>query len=100
MIKKIRKEKKMNSITTTITITIAIIGCIMSVISFYLSRQDKTSNDTGKEAYERGKIDATLQSIMQKLDKIEKKLEVYDIEIETRVEKAIEQHIKEYHKGE
>ena len=34
------------------------------------------------------------------LNKIENKLDTYDTEIDDRIEKAINNHIKEYHKGE
>ena len=36
-------------------------------------------------------------SIMQKLDKIEAKLDTFDSDIENRIKEALEHHVKEYH---
>lgn len=82
-----------------ITLSIAIIGCIISVVSFFNGRKDKSNDEVSKMQYNQGKTDQILKNIMDKLDKIEAKLDSYDNEIDTRIDKAIEIHIREYHKG-
>ena len=41
-----------------------------------------------------------IKQILAKLEKIDKKLDTYDREIEERIKIAIENHIAIYHKGE
>ena len=55
---------------------------------------------TKDESYHLGQIDTKLKNIEIMLNKIENKLDTYDSEIDDRIEKAINNHIKEYHKGE
>ena len=84
----------------TITLTISIISAVISVSSFVLNRKDKSNNDVKDESYHLGQIDTKLKNIEIMLNKIENKLDTYDSEIDDRIEKAINNHIKEYHKGE
>lgn len=84
----------------TIALAISIIGVVISVSSFVLSRKDKSNNDVKDESYHLGQIDTKLKNIETMLNKIENKLDTYDSEIDDRIEKAINNHIKEYHKGE
>ena len=84
----------------TIALAISIIGVVISVSSFVLSRKDKSNNDVKDESYHLGQIDTKLKNIEIMLNKIENKLDTYDSEIDDRIEKAINNHIKEYHKGE
>lgn len=80
-----------------ITFAIAIIGSIISVTTYFDNKKNKSNSNVAKEQYEKGKLDATLNSILEKLNKIENKLDNYDKEIEERIEIAIKHHIKEYH---
>lgn len=82
----------------TIALIISIIGCTISVISFALTRKDKSNKDTETESYKFGKLDMQLENIMEKLTKIEDKLDFYDKDIDERIGKAIENHIAIYHK--
>lgn len=84
----------------TIALVISIIGVVISVSSFVLNRKDKSNNDVKDESYHLGQIDTKLKNIETMLNKIENKLDTYDSEIDDRIEKAINNHIKEYHKGE
>lgn len=84
----------------TIALVISIVGVVISVSSFVLSRKDKSNNDVKDESYHLGQIDTKLKNIEAMLNKIENKLDTYDSEIDDRIEKAINNHIKEYHKGE
>lgn len=83
-----------------VTLAIAIISCVISVSSFALNRKDKSNKDTKDESYHLGQIDTKLKNIEIMLNKIENKLDTYDSEIDDRIEKAINNHIREYHKGE
>ena len=80
-----------------ITFAIAIIGSIISVTTFFDNKKNKSNKDIAKEQYEKGKLDSTLANIMQKLDKIEAKLDTFDSDIESRIKDALEHHGKEYH---
>lgn len=81
-----------------ITIAISIISVVIAVSSFVLNRKDKSTNDASKENYRLGMIDEKLTNIEKTLVKIEDKLDSYDKEIEDKIQKAIEHHIKEFHK--
>ena len=84
-----------------VTLAIAIIGCVISVSSFALNRKDKSSKESGDSNYRQGQLDMQIKQILAKLEKIDKKLDAYDREIEERINVALEHHVKEYHqKGE
>ena len=84
-----------------VTLAIAIIGCVISVSSFALNRKDKSSKESGDSNYRQGQLDMQIKQILAKLEKIDKKLDTYDREIEERIKVALEHHIREYHqKGE
>lgn len=84
--------------TITITLAISIISVVITVINFALNRKDKAVKDT-KETnlelinYRLNELDKNVQKILDKLDN-------YDNEIDVRIEKALEIHIKEYHRGD
>ena len=80
-----------------VTFAIAIIGSVISVTTFFDNKKNKSNKDIAKEQYEKGKLDSTLANIMQKLDKIEAKLDTFDSDIENRIKEALDHHIKEYH---
>ena len=80
-----------------ITFAIAIIGSVISVTTFFDNKKTKSNKDIAKEQYEKGKLDSTLSNIIQKLDKIEAKLDTFDSDIESRIKEALEHHVKEYH---
>lgn len=84
----------------TIALAISIIGCVISVSGFVLGRKDKSVKDNGDTSYRQGQLDMQIKQILQKLDKIEKHLEVYDKEIQDKIDVALKHHIKEWHKGE
>lgn len=82
----------------TIPLIISILGAIMSVVSLVLNRKDKSNKDTENTSYRQGQIDTQLKSILNKLEKIENKLDGYDNEIEEKISIALEHHINEWHK--
>ena len=84
-------------ISTIISLGISIISIIFCIASFVRSGNKDVKQDTSKESYKQGQLDAQLKQIFEKLDKIEAKLDNYDNEIDIRIDKALEQHIKIYH---
>lgn len=81
-----------------LTIAISIISVTIAVSSFVLNRKDKSNKDVEDESYKRGILDQQLKDIMAKLEKIERKLDNYDTEIDNKLEKALKQHIDQFHK--
>lgn len=84
----------------TIALAISILGCVISVCSFVLSRKDKAVKDTKEESGNQKLIDYRLTQLEKKVDQVLDKLDRYDDEITNKVEKAIEEHIKLYHSKE
>lgn len=85
----------------TISLAINILLCVISVSSFVLARKDKAVKDTKEvdvESTNQKLLDYRLQQVEKKLDKVLDILDSYDKEIDERVNKALEQHIKIYHK--
>lgn len=83
-------------------IALSILASVISVASFVLSRKDKAIKDTkelDEESSNQKLIDYRLTQVEKKLDKILDLLDSYDKEIDNRIDKALEQHIKLYHGG-
>lgn len=76
-------------------LTIAL--AVITIANFVLGRGDKGKQDTADRNYRQGQLDEKLKTIFEKLEKIERKLDSYDIEIETQIDKAIKIHINQYH---
>lgn len=81
----------------TIALALSILGSVISVSSFVLSRKDKAVKDakeTNMELinYRLNELDKNVQKILDKLDN-------YESEIDNRIDKAMEQHLKMYHNG-
>lgn len=83
-----------------ITLALSILASCISVASFVLNRKDKSNKDAEHDSYKWGKIDTQINQILEKLEKIDKKLDNYEKEIDDRIEIALEHHIKEYHHNE
>ena len=85
----------------TIALAISILSAVMTVANFVVNRQDKAVKDKGELDEENSNqklIDYRLTQVEKKLDKILDILDSYDKEIDIRIEKALEQHLKLYHK--
>lgn len=81
-----------------VSMVIAIIGCVLAIIGFFFNRKDKGEKDTETSSYKMGQIDEKLSTISKQIESLSNKLDNYDIEIDNRIEKAIEIHVKEFHK--
>lgn len=80
----------------TIALALSILGSVISVSSFVLTRRDKAiqnAKETNMELinYRLNELDKNVQKILDKLDN-------YEHEIDDRIEKAINKHIEIYHK--
>ena len=78
-----------------IALAISIIGCILSVTNFVLARKDKAVKDT-KESHQ-DLIEYQLKELKEDVKAILNKLDRYDKDIDDRIDKAIETHVKMYH---
>lgn len=82
-----------------IALAISIIGCILSVTNFVLARKDKAVKDT-KENHQ-DLIEYQLKELKEDVKTILSKLDNYNKDIDDRIDKAMDLHIKMYHsKGE
>lgn len=82
-----------------IALAISIIGCILSVTNFVLARKDKAVKDT-KESHQ-DLIEYQLKELKEDVKTILSKLDNYSKDIDDRIDKAMDLHIKMYHsKGE
>ena len=85
-----------------LAVALSILASVISVASFVLNRRDKAIKDKGEldeESSNQKLLDYRLTQVEKKLDKIIDLLDSYDKEIDERVNKALEQHIKLYHQG-
>lgn len=84
----------------TIALALSILGSVIAVSNFVLSRKDKAIKDKeeqDKESSNQTLIDYRLGQVEKKIDKIIDILDSYDLEIDKKIDKAMEQHIKVYH---
>lgn len=84
----------------TIAVIISIVSLIITIVNFALSRKDKAVKDTKENNYEL--IKYQVEEIKDDVKSILAKLDRYDRDVEEKIDKAIELHIKVYHsnKGE
>lgn len=85
-----------------LSMALSILASVIAVSTFVLNRKDKAIKDKGEldeESSNQKLIDYRLTQVEKKLDKILDILDRYDKEIDVRVSKAMEQHIKMYHGG-
>jgi hypothetical protein len=80
----------------TMALALSILGSVISVSNFALTRKDKAVKDAKETNFEL--INFRLNELDRNVQKILDKLDGYEKEIDVHVEKAIEHHIKEYHK--
>lgn len=85
----------------SLTLAIAIIGCVISVVNFISNRKDKSNKDvveSQKQFSKHDLIEYRLEKIEQNIEKILNKLDNYDKEIAKKIKEAMDVHISTYHK--
>ena len=80
----------------TIALTLSILGSVISVTSFALSRKDKAIKDA--KEMNMGLIEFRLNELDKNVQKIIDKLDNYDEDIDKKITKAIQHHIAEMHR--
>ena len=81
----------------TIALLLSILSSVISVSNFALSRKDKAIKDTKEENY--GLLSYKIEDLGKKVDKILEKIEKYEYEFDSKLDKAMELHVEMYHKG-
>ena len=84
----------------TVALTISILSVVITVANFVMSRKDKSTKDVKEHQKEFSKhdlIEYRLDELTKKVDKILDKLDTYDKEVDEKVRRAVENHIKQYH---
>jgi flagellar biosynthesis chaperone FliJ len=81
-----------------LSMVIAIIGCVIGILSFFYNRKDKDEKNTEESSYKMGQIETQLNYISQQIKDLSDKFDKYDYEVDEKIRKAIETHEKEYHK--
>ena len=80
-----------------ITAVVAVIGCVLSVLT-YFAGQKKTSNvEVEKRARFEGEITAKLDQLIKAFDKLEAKLTRNTGELHDEIDKKILDHERRYH---
>lgn len=84
-------------VSTVISLGISIISIIFCIATFVRTGNKDIKQDTSKDSYKWGQLDAKLSNLEKQVDKILSKLDTFEIEIDTKIQKAIENHEKQYH---
>lgn len=87
-------------VSNFITIILFVISCIsivISIVSFIRNGNKDIKQDTSKDSYKWGQLDEKLSNLEKQVNKILDKLDTFELEIDTKIEKALDNHIKQYH---
>ena len=87
-----------STVISLIALGVSIILAIITIVSFFLGRKDKSNGDTKEDSYKFGRFDEKLDNIEKTLVKIENKLDSYDKELDNKIDNAMKHHVNEYHK--
>lgn len=87
-------------VSNFITIILFIISCIsivINIVSFIRNGNKDIKQDTSQDSYKWGRLDERLNNLEKQVNKILDKLDTFELEIDTKIEKALDNHIKQYH---
>lgn len=84
-------------IFSLISCIIAIIGSILGVVTYFSNKKDKAVKDTKENNYEL--IKYQISEIKEDVKTILGKFDNYEKDIDEKIDKAINLHIKMYHRG-
>ena len=88
---------EVSNFMTIILFVISCISIVISIITFVKNGNKDVKADTSKDSYKWGQLDAKLSNLEKQVDKILSKLDTFEIEVDTKIEKALDNHIKQYH---
>ena len=80
-------------VSNIITIILFIISCvsiIISIVTFIKNGNKEVKADTSKDSYKWGQLDEKLNNLEKQVNKILDKLDTFELEVETKIEKALE----------
>lgn len=83
-----------------ITTIASLVAVIISILSFFFNRKDKSNDEVKEEAGEQSLIKFRLDLLDKKVDKILEKLEQQENETKAIIQEEMNKHILKYHKGE
>lgn len=83
-----------------IGLAISISAAVISIVSFALSRKDKSSKDAGDSQFKMGVLENKIDNLSKQVEKILDKLDSYDKEINEKIDEAIRHHVAEMHHKE
>lgn len=78
-----------------VSIGLSILASVIAVSNFAIGRKDKAVKDTKENSLDviKYRLDKLDENVTKLLDKLEK----YDNDLETKIEKAIQNHVALYH---
>lgn len=88
---------EVSNIITIILFLISCVSIIISIITFIKNGNKDIKQDTSKDSYKWGQLDEKLNNLEKQVNKILAKLDTFELEIDTEIEKALENHVKQYH---
>lgn len=84
-------------LSTVISLGISIISIIFCIAAFVRTGNKDIKQDTSKDSYKWGQLDEKLNNLEKQVNKILDKLDTFELEVDTKIEKALDNHIKQYH---
>ena len=82
-----------------ITTIASLIAVIISILSFFFNRKDKSNDEVKEEAGEQSLIKFRLDLLDKKVDKILDKLEQQENETKAIIQEEMNKHILKFHKN-
>ena len=82
-----------------ITTIASLIAVIISLLSFFFNRKDKSNDEVKEEAGEQSLIKFRLDLLDKKVDKILEKLEQQENETKAIIQEEMSKHILKFHKN-
>ena len=88
---------EVSSFMTIILFGISVLNIVLYIVTFIKNGNKDIKQDTSKDSYKWGQLDEKLNNLEKQVNKILDKLDTFEIEIDTKIEKALDNHIKQYH---
>jgi len=83
-----------------ITLVIAIIGCIIGIMSFFFARKDSGEKKTENSSFQLGTLVTKMDFLSEQIKILSDKFDKYDTEVDEKIQKEINAHVLAYHKKE